>query len=179
MPETKQQQFFELYFPVQKDISNYCRIITSNGADAHDLMQDTILLAYEGFEKLKNTASFKFYLCSIARNIYFKSRRRLKYNANATLNEIDLRHSILPDAEKDLDVQMLYKAMSHLPIEQREALVMFEIMGFSLDEIRQHQGGSLSGVKSRVTRGRQKLSEMLGYKETAHHTIVEPKNALP
>ena len=43
-----------------------------------------------------------------------------------------------------------------------KALTLFEISGLSLEEIREIQGGSLPGVKSRVQRGRKKLAEIMG-----------------
>jgi RNA polymerase sigma-70 factor (ECF subfamily) len=51
--------------------------------------------------------------------------------------------------------------LAKLPSRQREALVLFELSGFSLDEIRQLQGGTLSGVKSRMKRGREQLRRWL------------------
>jgi RNA polymerase sigma-70 factor (ECF subfamily) len=64
--------------------------------------------------------------------------------------------------EASADVALLYEALKRLPAAQRESVVLFEISGLSLQEIRQIQGGSLSGVKSRVTRGRRRLAEILG-----------------
>jgi RNA polymerase sigma-70 factor (ECF subfamily) len=65
------------------------------------------------------------------------------------------------NADRNIDIELLYKALGQLPAKQKEALVLFEISGFSLKEIQEMQGGSLSAVKSRITRGREKLSLML------------------
>jgi DNA-directed RNA polymerase specialized sigma24 family protein len=60
------------------------------------------------------------------------------------------------------DVELLYKALAQLPRREREAVVLFEISGFSMKEIREIQGGSLSSVKVRVFRARKRLAELLG-----------------
>jgi len=41
-------------------------------------------------------------------------------------------------------------------------VILFEISGLSLQEIVEIQGGSLSGVKSRIVRGRERLAVLLG-----------------
>jgi DNA-directed RNA polymerase specialized sigma24 family protein len=69
--------------------------------------------------------------------------------------------------ERAADVAMLNRALARLPERQREAVVLFEISDLSLEEIRVIQGGSLSGVKSRIVRGRQKLAELLDAADTA------------
>ena len=51
--------------------------------------------------------------------------------------------------------------LGKLPPKQKEALVLYEITGLTLKEIREIQGGTLSGVKSRLKRGRNSLSELM------------------
>jgi RNA polymerase sigma-70 factor, ECF subfamily len=155
------EQFMELFIPVKRQISNYCRTLTGNGDVARDLLQDTLLAAYEGFGNLRKQDSFLFFLCGIARRIYLKQIRRNKFWADN--NKIDSNHYVAFDLEGDIsaDIQILNKALSQLPPEQRESIVLFEIIGFSLEEIKAIQGGSLSGVKTRIVRARQKLLIML------------------
>ena len=65
-----------------------------------------------------------------------------------------------------MDIQLLYDALARLPQNQRESVILFEISGLSLEEIKKIQGGSLSGVKSRIARGRRKLATLLDVQET-------------
>jgi RNA polymerase sigma-70 factor (ECF subfamily) len=150
-----------LYKPVQQQVSNYCRALAGNEFDKRDLVQDTLLQAYEQFDKLKQHGLFKFYLCGIARNIYLNSRRRNKFWKDIEKSGAENLHCTMPEAEESLEVQQLYTALAKLKLEYRETLVMFEIMDFSLQEIQQHQGGSLSGVKMRLARARQQLTHIL------------------
>ena len=159
--EEKQKQFLSIFEPFEQQISNYCRALTGNESDGRDLLQETVLQLYSNLDRLLKANSPPFYICGVARNIYLKSRRRLKFWVDIEKSGAEHAHANIMSAETNIEVQLLYKAIGKLPFKHREALVMFEIMGFSLLEIQQHQGGSLSGVKSRVARARQSLSEML------------------
>ena len=64
-------------------------------------------------------------------------------------------HELPPDLSPDVD--LLYDYLDRLPHKYREAFLLFEFSGFSLKEIQKLQGGSLSGVKSRLTRAREQL----------------------
>jgi RNA polymerase sigma-70 factor (ECF subfamily) len=60
-----------------------------------------------------------------------------------------------------VDLLVLHRPLDSLEERQRETVILFEISGLSLEEIRAIQGGSLSGVKSRLVRGRQRLAEVM------------------
>lgn len=47
-------------------------------------------------------------------------------------------------------------------------MILFEIVGLSLNEIQTIQGGSLSGVKSRLVRGRKHLARIMGVENPTH-----------
>lgn len=140
--------------------------MTRDREDARDLVGDTVLSALEHFDELSDPKAFLSWIFTIARRIATRKRKRGglfgPYDESSALNIRD--HSIAPDDAADL--HMLYEALSKLPQAQREAVTMFEISGLSLEEIREVQGGSLSGVKSRLSRGREKLAELLGVEDT-------------
>ncbi len=55
----------------------------------------------------------------------------------------------------------MYEALSKLPEHQKESIILYEIIGFSVKEIAElHETGE-SAVKQRLARGRQKLIELL------------------
>jgi RNA polymerase sigma-70 factor (ECF subfamily) len=77
----------------------------------------------------------------------------------------EVHTNIIADEASNIEARSelneFYAALSTLPEKQREAVTLFEISGLSLNEIMEIQGGSLSGVKSRVTRGREELARLL------------------
>jgi len=158
---SKQEQFMALYNPANERLSRFVHSMVWHREDARDIIAETVLKAYESFDKLRNRESFLYFLFGIASRLSKRRGRRNRlwapFNNEQAENIID--HSANRTCQADID--MLYKAMAKLPEKQREAVSLFDISGFSLAEIQQIQGDSLSAVKSRVTRGRQALAQIL------------------
>lgn len=159
--KTRQDYFMSLLNPYHDKLVRYVHAMTRNTEDARDIIGETILVAFEQMDNLRDHEAFPFYIFKIARRQFFKliRRRKLFIGYNHTHEDLQCDTSIAPDVLPD--VSILNHAIQKLPTKHREALVLFELSGFSLEEIRLIQGGSISGVKSRVTRARQKLTKLL------------------
>lgn len=161
-----QEEFLKLYNPCHKSFINYCHALTGNREDAKDLVNDTMIRAIENFSKIRRFESFQYYLIGIARRIHFNRVRRQKFLVNIsseTKHEIQ-DSSTSPDT--NYEVLLLYQALNKLPEKQKEALILFEITGYSIKEICEIQNSKPSAVKTRLSRGRQKLKELLSDKES-------------
>jgi RNA polymerase sigma-70 factor (ECF subfamily) len=66
-----------------------------------------------------------------------------------------------PAADRQAEKEQLYKALSMLPVEQREALILFEIVGFSVKEIAGFQQKTEDSIRQQLSRGRKKLLSLL------------------
>jgi RNA polymerase sigma-70 factor (ECF subfamily) len=66
-----------------------------------------------------------------------------------------------PAADRQAEKEQLYKALAMLPIEQREALILFEIVGFSVKEIAGFQQKTEEAIRQQLSRGRKKLLSLL------------------
>jgi RNA polymerase sigma-70 factor, ECF subfamily len=156
-----QTDFLELYDRIKHRISNYCRMKTGNEADAHDLLADTIEASYHSFASLRDRQAFLAFMISTANHIYSNQQKR---HARSRLWNPKIEQ-ILPDTysqpDVSTDVSLLYDYLKKLPPVQQEAVSMFYVLDMSLEEISQVQGVTLSAVKSRVTRGREKLLEIM------------------
>lgn len=160
--QTTQQRFLDLLRPYQASLSRFARAMTGNAESAKDLVSETVLKAYESFGKLKDTAGFQSYLFTIASRL--SNRERVRGQRWSDWDEERMKE--IPaqggNPETRVEVELLHRALQQLPEKQREAIVLFEISGLSLEEVREIQGGSLSGVKSRIVRGREGLADLLG-----------------
>jgi len=67
----------------------------------------------------------------------------------------------LANAESSMKVQFLHWCLSKLPEPQKEALVLYEIVGFSIKEIATSLEVTEANIKKRLSRGRQKLKEVV------------------
>ncbi len=135
-----------------------CRALTRSYDEAYDLMSDTMLAAYKSFPALRDKNAFRWFLSTIAIRIQRRKRWRARLfvsieNASQAAYEMT--------AESSYDLDQLVAALDRLPNREREAIVLFELSGLSIKEIQHIQGGSVSGVKSRMSRARGKLKHLL------------------
>lgn len=162
-----------LYGPNHSRLSRFCRAISRDNEEAKDLLSETALHAFEHFDKLRKPESFVYYLFGMASRLHRKKTRRLKFRGIFSQEQAEniIDRSARPD--DSLELQMLFEAMQKLPIEQREALTLFEISGFSLVEISEMQHCGLSAAKARISRARQKLAFML---KTDEIVMMQPND---
>lgn len=159
----------ELLQPVYDGLYRFIYAMTRHRDKADDLMSETILKAYEGFDSLKEQRAFFSFVLTIAKRLH--KRREWRARLFSFDNEVlDEAYSYGTSPETAVDTQIMLEALNDLPDKQREALILFEISGFSLEEICAIQESSLSAVKSRLARGRQKLAEQLGHGGKARTT---------
>lgn len=163
MSTSKKAAFMELYNPVHENFERFCRARVYGDTDFKDLMHDTIVIAYEKFDKLEDPKAFLHFLFGISIRVLANTNRKQR------LIHVTDEAQRIPDetmrADRNEDVHILYHALSQLPEAQREALVLFEISGFSIQEIAELQQAGISAVKQRLLRGRKALLELLNEEE--------------
>jgi len=161
MATSKQRRFLKLYQPIHGRFEKFCRARAFGDMPYKDLINETLLIAYVKMEKLNNKTAFLSFLIGIAirvlSNSSKKQRPSLVDDAIVFDNHLDPNGSI----EKKFEVDMLYKALATLPELQREALILFEITGYSIKEIMQIQESGASAVKQRLVRGRKNLAVVI------------------
>ena len=150
--------FWELVAAERHVTWRLCRALTRSYEDAQDLMSDTMLAAYQSFPALRDTKAFRKFLSTIA--VRLQRRKQWRGRLFAPLAEAeDVGYDIM--AESSHDLELLVSALDRLPQREREALALFELSGLSIREIQEIQGGTASGVKSRMSRARIKLKGLL------------------
>lgn len=161
MNQTKKDRFMELYQPVHENFERFCRARVYGDVDYKDLMHDSIVIAFEKLDKLEHPKAFLHFLFGICIRVLANTtkKKRLLHLKEAS----DSQHVEDPStrADRNDDVHTLYHGLAQLPEAQREALVLFEISGFSIAEIAELQNAGISAVKQRLARGRQALMEIL------------------
>jgi RNA polymerase sigma-70 factor (ECF subfamily) len=150
------------YTPCHKELAAYCSALARNTDDAKDLMGDVVEISFRKFNTLKDKSKFKFYLFGIASKL-FQNRLRTVYNRKTeSLDNIISLHQVQnQSAEMSMDYKIALEAIKKLPAEQQEAILLFEISGFSIHEIAEIQCTNDNTVKTRLSRGREKLRELL------------------
>ena len=156
--ETSETEFWKLVEENRAPLWRFSLGLTRSHDEAADLMSDAVVSAHTSFPKLQDRSKFRSSLFTIALRIF--KRRRWRARIFGTLEEAE-HHADTQQRESQHDLDELKRALAALPEKQLEAVLLFEISGLSLEEIREIQGGSVSGVKSRLVRGREALRAIL------------------
>ena len=159
------------------DALRYCITLAArtHKADAEDLLQDALLKAIKKYDQLREPTGFRAWFFQIIIRTYI-SQQRLKTWKRIFSIEEQVVH--LPDVfnmfEMTAQRQILLNALAQLNLRQRSAFLLFELSGFSLEEIQRIQGDrSLSAVKSRLSRARRKLKVVIQHLEQ-HQPVQAP-----
>lgn len=149
-----------LLSPIYPNVEKFALYLTHNRDDAKDILGETMLIAYEQFEKLRDEKAFLSFLLTIVSRLHKQRLRYAKrFDSSDNIEEL-FDQGVSP--ENKADVGFLYSALEQLPERQREAVILAEIMGFQHKEIQKIQGGTLTGVKVRIFRAKKKLARLLG-----------------
>ncbi|OEK04102.1 RNA polymerase sigma factor [Roseivirga misakiensis] len=161
MSNSKQNDFMIAYNGCHDRFLRYCSSLAYGKMDVQDLVQDVLVTAYHKFEKIENKDQLLHYLIKAARNRSISLWRKQKKQQELT----DIHAERLADQgvspETILDIQVLYRMLNKLPTKQKEALILFEISGFSMREIAEIQNSNEGAVKTKISRGRKKLAALM------------------
>ena len=150
--------------------------LTRNPTEAEDLVQETYVKAWRGFDSYAPDRSFLNWLLRIMQRAYLDSRRRENpvrkaesLNALITPHDRDAQEfqvaddRITPDQEllREEYKEQLAKALDQLPDVYSTALKMCDLEGLSYSEIADHQNTTIGTVRSRIHRGRRLLKEAI------------------
>ncbi|MFM7153312.1 MAG: RNA polymerase sigma factor [Bacteroidota bacterium] len=158
MTDDRRKTFMSLYEPVHARFERFCQARAYGQTDWKDLMQDVVIVAFNRLEELKNPAAFLSFLCGIAIRLLSNQNRKKREDYLAhherLINSLSCSDD---DGHALMNRDLLYTALSRLPEQQRETIILFELSGFSIREIAEMQSSGESAVKQRLLRGRQQL----------------------
>jgi RNA polymerase sigma-70 factor (ECF subfamily) len=146
---------------VEGNLSAFCFAKTHNRDEAAELVSETILAAYENLQTLKNETAFLSFLFTIASNII---KAKYKNNQRFVVSDpevFDLMYSKTTQPDVLTDIKILYEALDELPVNQKEAIYLFDIMGISQKEVAVIQNTTVINIKLRIFRGKKRLAEIL------------------
>ncbi|NMA55576.1 MAG: sigma-70 family RNA polymerase sigma factor [Firmicutes bacterium] len=155
----------------QDKIYNLTYRLVSNVDDSADLTQEVFYRAMLKIKEFRGDSSFSTWLYRIATNICYDELRKRKTRRFVPLDDSTpdgfspkIADKTAGPAEKCLEKLMqqhIQKAISTLPPPQRTAVILRDIEGLSYEEIAQISQCALGTVKSRISRGRKALRDLL------------------
>jgi RNA polymerase sigma-70 factor (ECF subfamily) len=129
---------------------------------ADDLVQETILKAWSNIEKFDPATNLDAWLFTILRNTFYSSLRKTRREVQDSDGFHAATLSVKPAHDGRLAMQEFQKAFDALiSPEHREVLILVGASGFSCEEAAGMMGVAIGTVKSRTSRARKRLAELL------------------
>lgn len=168
------ESFNQIVLLYQRRIYNICFRMLGDTDAASDATQDAFISAFRKIETFRG-GSFRSWLTRIAVNTCYDilraRKRRPTVSLDANLSSDDETEYTFdpPDAGETPEQFLqrrelsdaLQKAIFMLPEDQRIIVILSDVQGMSYQEIVEATGSTLGTVKSRLSRGRTKLRDIL------------------
>jgi RNA polymerase sigma-70 factor, ECF subfamily len=135
--------------------------LTSSAERADDLVQETMLKAWKSFESFEPGSNMRAWLYTILRNEFYTQLRKRKREVEDADGVFSSKLSIPGGQESHLDMEDMRAALAQLPPDQREAIILVGASGFSYEEAAEICVVAVGTIKSRVSRARNRLAELL------------------
>lgn len=168
---TRRQRFETMLLPHLSAAYNLARWLVHRDADAQDIVQESFLRAYRYFESFHG-GSERAWLLGIVRNTCYDLFEQQRQRDLHTAFDEDLHGHLQTHGQAATgnpetlltqrdDVKQLNLALSKLPLEFREVVVLRDLEELSYKEIAVLIGIPLGTVMSRLARGRKQLATHL------------------
>jgi RNA polymerase sigma-70 factor (ECF subfamily) len=201
-----QEEFLPLAEPYRRELLAHCYRMLGSVHDAEDLVQETYLRAWRGFDGFEGRSSIRTWLYRIATSacltaLETRNRRPLpsglgtpKADPDATLvqqNEV-LWLEPIPDAMVAAEANdpativtsresirlAMVAALQHLPPKQRAVLILCEVMKWKAAEVAELLDTTTAAVNSALQRARAQLDEAAPSRETVSEPLTAEQGAL-
>jgi len=169
MNDPKRTDVIGLLGPLRR----YARSLTRDETQAEDLVQDTLVRAYERHGSFRSGGNLRGWLLSILHNTFIDGRRRQAAEARRLEQAVAMAETAAPPAqESQVRFQQVQAAFLRLPDEQRAALHLVAIEGLPYQEAADALGIPVGTLMSRLGRARATLR---GFEAGTH--LVQPSDS--
>ena len=158
-------EFSKLYTEHEQQLFAFAKSLSRCESDAKDLLQDTMIKAYQHRNKLESPSKFKSWTATILHNNFVNtyrkhSRRRKLLNGERAIDGHFFNTSVVGnngmEVLKEQDILSLSSAVGDQCLE---AFFMY-FEGYSYQEISENQAVAIGTVKSRIHAARAKMKEL-------------------
>ncbi len=172
MTSAASEDFPAMLAALVPNLRAFGRSLTGSSEHADDLVQETLVKAWQSRQRFEEGSNLKAWLFTILRNTFLSERRKRKWERQDV--DGDGAAMLVSRGEQlgHMDLLDFNTAFSGLPEDQKEALLLVGAEGFSYEEAAQMCGCAVGTMKSRVSRARTRLAALLGY-ESGNYELAE------
>lgn len=135
--------------------------LAQNADKADDLVQETLVKAWDKHASFQPGTNLKAWLFTILRNEFYSQMRKRGREVQDSEGLMTARLAVHPSQPGQLDFKDFKSALEQLPEDQREAIMLIGALGFSYEEAAEICGCAVGTIKSRVSRARTRLQDIL------------------
>lgn len=143
---------------IRPELHRYCARLTGSVIEGEDVVQDTLAKAFYALSLQPEVPELRPWLFRIAHNQaldLLKSHGRRYTEAREDIDEL----AGWQDAADPAVVRAALARFLVLPLVQRSAVILKDVLGHSLEETAETMGTTVLAVKAALVRGRKKLLE--------------------
>jgi RNA polymerase sigma-70 factor (ECF subfamily) len=155
-------------------LRRYARVLVGNSADADDLVQECVARVLAQMRAWRPVRDLRAYLFATLHNVFIDGNRRRRA-ASLEIPIEDATASIVIPANQMLRLELrdLLEALSQIPPEQREVVLLVGLEGMSYLEAANVLGVPIGTVMSRLSRGREALRRLTSHGRVAKLRVVK------
>jgi RNA polymerase sigma-70 factor (ECF subfamily) len=146
--------------------------LTNNVDRADDLVQETLMRAIANIARFQPGTNMQAWLFTILRNLFHSEYRKRRREVEDADGKYAATLAVQPAQTAHLDFEDMQRALTRLPADQREALLLVGASGFSYEQAADICGCAVGTIKSRVNRARNRLAELLHFEDV--HDDLSP-----
>ncbi|MDB5438728.1 MAG: polymerase, sigma-24 subunit, subfamily [Caulobacteraceae bacterium] len=139
----------------------FARSLCHDAALAEDMAQDALAKAWSARASFQPGTNLKAWTFMILRNVFYSDKRRSWRSCELDQTVAENTLIAISNPSAALELNDLRRAMAMLPKDQREALALVGAAGMSYEEASGICGVPVGTIKSRVSRARTRLAELL------------------
>jgi RNA polymerase sigma-70 factor (ECF subfamily) len=159
--------FDAFYHATSRRLLHQMYAMTGNAADAQDCVQEAYARAWQRWSSVRRADNPEAWIRTVAWRIAASRWRRTRTGIAAYL-----RHGpVEPTPEPSPDNVALVSALRLIAEEQRRAIVLFHLVGMTIEEVARETGAPTGTVKARLARGRAALGRLLSEAHVPSDTI--------
>jgi len=136
----------------------FARSLCRDATEAEDLAQEAVARAWVNRGRFEMGTNIKAWAFMILRNQFYSDKRRSWRNVPLDPDVAAQTLVAVDSPSGNLELDELRRAMSMIPDEQREALILIGAGGLSYEEASEICGVAIGTMKSRVSRARDRLA---------------------
>jgi RNA polymerase sigma-70 factor, ECF subfamily len=156
-----QDAFKEQLLAIIPALRAFARGLCGNRDLADDLVQEAMVRAWAAQQSYTMGTNFRAWMFMIVRNQFYTTMRK---NSRISAWDPEAAERLLvaePTQHLGLELADVAHALSKLPVQQREMLMLVSAGGMSYEDAASVTGVAIGTVKSRIARGRAALLQMI------------------